>query len=69
MRRRSLFIYLPAILLLIAAIVLPQMGRDLIDGMNAHEFALFLALWWMIVVIVWRVGRAIFGRGPHGLDW
>lgn len=57
-----LLIYLPAVLLLIAALLFPWMGRDLVGSMNAHEFCLFLAFWWMVLA---TLGRTIAGIRTH----
>ena len=57
-----LLIYLPAVLLLIAALLFPWMGRDLVGSMNAHEFCLFLAFWWMILA---TLGRIVAGICTH----
>ena len=48
---RSLIIYAPPALLSIVALMLPQMGRNLVGRMNGREFVLQVAFWWMIVVV------------------
>jgi len=50
-----LIIYVPPCSLVIAAILLPPMGHDLVGSMNAREFSLFLAFWWMVLALGWRV--------------
>jgi hypothetical protein len=59
---RPLLIYVPAVLLLIAALMFPPMGRDLVGNSNAREFALFLALWWMILATIWRAATWLVKR-------
>ena len=56
--RRSLLIYVPAALLVLAALMLPSTGRDLIGRNNAREFVLLLAFWWMILSVA---GRVLYG--------
>ena len=62
---RWVFLYLPAVVLIGVAVILPTGGRDVVSRMNWRELALFLGFWWMAVAIVWRVGTGLF-RSPRG---
>ncbi|MBW3599576.1 MAG: hypothetical protein KY475_20180 [Planctomycetes bacterium] len=57
--RKQLLIYLPSVLLLILAVLLPQMGRDFVGRMNGREFALFVAFWWTILAAGFHLARWI----------
>jgi len=52
---RSFLIYVPTVLLLIGALLLPQAGHDLIGRMSAREFVMSLAFWWMVFAVGFRV--------------
>jgi hypothetical protein len=69
--RKQLLIYLPSVLLLIVAVLLPQMGPDFFGEMNGREFALFLAFWWTTLaagfhLVRWIVHRARRSTHPRG---
>jgi hypothetical protein len=66
-------IYVPPVALLILAIALPQMGRDLIWKMNGRELALFLAFWWTILAVglhtfAWIIRGLRHSRQARGFE-
>ena len=71
--RRQLLTYLPPVILLCVGGLLPPTGRDFVGSMNGREFALFVAFWWTILAVgfrlVWRVVRGARGSTqPRGFD-
>jgi hypothetical protein len=70
--RKPHLIYLPAVVLAIASLFLPLMGRDAIGDMNAHEFTLALAFWALLLAVAFRYVRAfVIGvqrKTPRGFE-
>jgi hypothetical protein len=54
---RAMWIYMPTLLLMALSVALPHVGPKLIGDKNLSEFALFLAFWWLVFAIGWRVVR------------
>ena len=71
---RAMWIYVPTVALLIAAAALPHVGPSFIGGMNLRELALFLAFWWLVLALAWRLVRDVWAESrrdaaqPRGFD-
>ena len=65
---KQLVIYLPSVILLIVALLLTEMGREVIGKMNGRELALFLAFWWTVLAAGFHLVRWIVRGNRRAVD-
>ena len=64
MSPKTLLIYLPPLLMVLVCVFLPVHGRDQIGRLNAREFLLPTAFWWIVLTVAIRVVLRMV-RGPQ----